>query len=314
MLLAADVGGTKILMGLFERGVRRPRAVVTETYATAVFTRFRDVVEAFRGRVGVAGPVLGRRATLTNRPLVVSADDTAAFGVDATLLNDLEALAHSVEVLETNDLTVLQAGAPQPHGHAALIAAGTGLGQAYLHRVDGRLTPSPSEGGHADFAARSDREFALVQQLRATYGRAEVEHVVSGPGLVHLHRFTHGGQDCPATAGVRPEGLAAGISASGLARTCPPCAEALDLFVSAYGAEAGNLALRGLATAGLFVGGGIAPRILPALEGGEFMEAFCDKAPMRALLTQVPVYVIRTPDAGLLGAATHAQRFTVGGV
>jgi glucokinase len=308
MLFAADVGGTKTLLGLFERAGRRPTPVVTRSYATSHFQNFRDVVDAFARDVGtreqvraatlgIAGPVLGSRATLTNRP----------FGVQAVLLNDLEALAYSLTVLEASELAVLQAGTPQALGQAALIAAGTGLGQAYLHRVGDRLVPSASEGGHADFAARSDREFAVVQYLRATYGRAEVEQVLSGPGLVNLHRVTHDGQDCAATAGLEPGKRAAAVSSAGLAGSCPHCAEALDLFVSTYGAEAGNLALRGLATAGLFVGGGIAPKILPALTDGRFMQAFLDKAPMRALLMTIPVTVVLTPEAGLLGAAAHAQ-------
>ncbi len=324
MLLAADVGGTKILVGLFEPGERRPRAIATQHYPAADFTSFRDVADAFRRAVGptpsilaatlgIAGPVQGERATLTNRPLVVSASDTvASFGVRAGLLNDLEALAHSVEILHDDELAVLQAGTPRPDGHAALIAAGTGLGQAFLHRVGERLIPAPSEGGHADFAARGDREHELARHLRTRLGRAEVEQVLSGPGLVNLHRFTHNGRDCAATAATEPDGRAAGISSAGLAGTCPGCVEALDLFVSAYGAEAGNLALRGLATAGLFVGGGIAPRILPALVDGRFMTAFREKAPMGALLASIPVKVILTPGAGLLGAAVHAQRLVSG--
>jgi glucokinase len=230
------------------------------------------------------------------------------------LINDLEALAHSVEVLRDDELAVLQAGTPASDGgHAALIAAGTGLGQAYLHRVGDRLVPAPSEGGHADFAARTDREHDFARHLRGRFGRAEVEHVLSGRGLVNLHRFTHDDRECTATAETQPDDRAARISSAGLAGTCAGCVEALDLFVGVYGAEAGNLALRGLATAGLFVGGGIAPKILPALTDGRFIAAFLDKAPMGALIASIPVKVILTEHAALLGAAVHAQHRTRGG-
>ena len=318
MLLAADVGGTKTLLGLFEGPDRRPQAVTTRIYATEQFEHFRDVVSAFASEVGarklraatvgVAGPVLGPRATLTNRPFVVATDDTmAAFGVQTTLLNDLEALAYSVDVLRNDELATLQSGETRPNGHAALIAAGTGLGQAYLHRLDGRLVPAASEGGHADFAGRTDRELALVRFLRARFGRAEVEQVLSGPGLENLHAFTHEGADCAASAGVASGARAAAVSAAGLSGACARCVEALDMFVTAYGAEAGNLALRGLATAGLFVGGGIAPRLAPALADGRFMRAFLDKAPMHDLVRAIPVHVILAPESGLIGAAVHAQ-------
>jgi glucokinase len=318
MLFAADVGGTKTLLGLFEGPDRRPEVMTTRVYATEQFEHFRDVVSAFASDVGerklsaatagVAGPVLGPRATLTNRPFVVTTEDTvAAFGVRMTLLNDLQALAYSVDVLRNDELTTLQSGEARANGHAALIAAGTGLGQAYLHRIDGRLVPAASEAGHADFAGRTDRELALVRFLRTRYGRATVEHVLSGPGLENLHAFTHEGADCAASAGLAPGARAAAISAAGLSGACDQCVEALDLFVSAYGAEAGNLALRGLATAGLFVGGGIAPRLGAALADGRFMRAFLDKAPMHELVRAIPVHVILVPESGLIGAAVHAQ-------
>jgi glucokinase len=192
-------------------------------------------------------------------------------------------------------------------GNAAVIAAGTGLGQACLHRVDGRLRPVPSEGGHADFAARTDREIGLVKMLRERFGRAEVEQVLSGPGLLNLHRFTHHGGECAVLEGGAEEEDPARISRAGMSGRCQQCADALRMFVSAYGAEAGNLALRAVATSGLYVGGGIAPKILPALTTGGFMDAFLAKEPMRELLEKVPVKVILNPEAALIGAAIHAQ-------
>ena len=214
---------------------------------------------------------------------------------------------NSVDVLTADEVSVLQEGTPRADGNAAVIAAGTGLGQAILHRVGGRLDPVASEGGHADFAARTDREIELVKMLRERFGRAEVEQVLSGPGLVNLHRFTHRGGQCEMLEGVDEADAPARISQAGLSGRCQQCADALRMFVSAYGAEAGNLALRTMATSGVYVGGGIAPKILPALRTGVFMDAFVAKEPMRELLEQVPVKVILNPEAGLIGAAVHAQ-------
>ena len=192
-------------------------------------------------------------------------------------------------------------------GNAVAIAAGTGLGQAYLHRVGSRLHPVASEGGHADFAARTDRELELVKMLRDLYGRAEVEQVLSEPGLVNLHRFTHRGSGCPVVDDVAADDTPARITRGALSGRCQFCVEALRMFVDAYGAETGNLALRGMAAAGVFIGGGIAPKILPTLRDGRFMNAFRAKAPMHPLLEQFPVNVILNPDTGLIGAAVRAR-------
>lgn len=319
MLLAGDVGGTKTLLGLFEPDDRRPSAVAAHTYVTDAFDSFTAILDAFLrdlGRavsieaavVGVAGPVVANRARLTNIVWDISADEIAArLGVARVrLLNDLEAMATSVDVLGTEEIVVLQEGIPREDGNAAVIAAGTGLGQALLVRVNGRLRPVPSEGGHADFAARTDREIEFARMLREIYGRAEVEQVLSGQGLLNLHRFTHRGGECGMSEGgtmVTP----ALVSQAGLTGRCQGCADALRMFVSAYGAEAGNLALRGMTTSGLYVGGGIAPKILPALRTGTFMEAFLAKPPMAELLARVPVKVILSADAGLIGASVHAK-------
>jgi glucokinase len=220
------------------------------------------------------------------------------------LTNDLMAMARSVPVLEPSELATLQRGSADPHGNAALVAPGTGLGESLLHNVDGVFVPSPSEGGHADFAPRTAREIALLQHLAGRQGRASYEDVICGPGLVTLHRFTH---SMPCTiVDVDAPSAAALTSASALEARCPACVEALDLFVSVLGAEAGNLALRTVATAGIYIGGGIAPKILPALQGPRFIEAFLDKAPMRDLMASIPVHVILHPDPGLLGAAVLA--------
>jgi glucokinase len=214
-------------------------------------------------------------------------------------------MAYSIPVLRDDETYVLQRGEALRGGNIALIAAGTGLGEALLHNMNGRFVPSASEGGHADFSARTDREINVLRELRAQFGRVDVERVISGRGLSNLHRVVHRG---PCAAGVDPDDLdsPAAISAAALANTCPGCVETLDVFVDAYGAEAGNLALRSVATGGVFVGGGIAPKILPALEAGGFLAAFRGKMPLDQLLAAIPVKVILNAEAGLLGAAVYA--------
>ncbi len=320
MYLAGDIGGTKTLLGLFEPGDPRPVERLTRSYATNDYPSFGALLAAFAhdagervsvhaAALGVAGPVVADTAKLTNIVWDIAASEIAAhFPTSrATLLNDLEAMANSIAVLTSADFVSLQDGEPQADGNAAVIAAGTGLGQAFLHRVNGRLRPVPSEGGHADFAARTDKELELVRMLRDMHGRAEVERVLSGPGLLNIHRLTHRGGECEMLEGVPEADAPARVTQAGLAGRCQGCSEALRMFVSAYGAEAGNLALRGVATAGLYIGGGIAPKILPALQTGTFIDAFLAKAPLRDLLERVPVNVILNPGAGLLGAAVYAQ-------
>ena len=320
MLLAADVGGTKTLLGLFEPAAPRPRLVAAHAYLTNTFTSFDAILDAFARDVGtsfvvdaavagVAGPVVGGVARLTNIIWDVNCAHIAAHlkAPRARLLNDLEAMALGAGVLGPDEMVELQPGVRREDGNAVVIAAGTGLGQAYLHRVNGRLMAMASEGGHAEFAPRTDREMDLVRMLRGLYGRAEVEHVLSGPGLLNLHRFTHDGQGCDAVDGVDPIDAPAHVSRQALEGSCARCAEALSLFVEAYGAEAGNLALRGVATSGVFVGGGIAPKILPALQDGRFIEAFRAKGDMSELVAKIPVNVIRAPETGLVGAAVAAQ-------
>ena len=325
MVLAGDVGGTKTLLGLFEPSARRPTSVATRSYETTAYSSFLEMLDAFRRDVppsarlraaafGVAGPVVHDRAKLTNVGWTIAAADIRSHldTPHVELLNDLASMARSIEVLTPEELLVLQEGIPDDEASAAVIAAGTGMGQAFLHRRKGRLLPSPSEGGHADFAARTDRELELVRMLRDRDGRAEVEQVLSGPGLVNLHRFTHRGGECEIVADLDSPDAPAAVSKAGLGGRCQGCAEALRMFVSAYGAEAGNLALRGLALGGIFVGGGIAPKILPAMRSGGFMKAFLDKAPMADMLTRVPVKVILNAESGLIGAATRANELAQG--
>jgi glucokinase len=318
LVLAGDVGGTKTLLGLFEPAPRRPRQIAERRYDTDPARTLDAIVMDFlqtegqghqvaAAAFGVAGPVVAQVAQLTNHSWTIDANRSSRIlGAPVQLLNDVEALAYALDALDADDVLTLQAGKPRPDGTMAVIAAGTGLGQSQLVRVGGRPVACASEGGHADFAPRHAREDELVRRLRLQYGRATVEHVLSGPGLVHLHQLTH--QDEPCAAATGGLDLAATVTAAGLERRCERCHEALTLFVSAYASEAGNLALRALAAGGLFIGGGIAPRILPALQWPGFLDAFRDKPPMSSLLADVPVHVIVRPAAGLLGAAAAGQR------
>jgi glucokinase len=320
MLLAADVGGTKTLLGLFRTGRHRPAPQIVREYATLDFDGLEDLVFTFLEEtgtaavdavsIGVAGPVTGLVARMTNVPWPADATGISERlrQTPVRLLNDLEAMAYAVPFLERDEIGELQAGKAVAGGNAALIAAGTGLGEALLHHVNGQFVPSPSEAGHADFAARTPRELAFVEQMARVYGRVDNERVISGPGLVNLFRFTHGTQDLKKACrvlgpDVDPVDLPAAIAEAAIERRCEQCAEALDMFVEAYGAEAGNLALRVVATGGVYIGGGIAPKLFPVLEHGPFVRAFRDKAPMADLLRTMPVRVILNPGAGLLGAA-----------
>ena len=194
---------------------------------------------------GVAGPVIGEAAKPTNVPWTVDARvvSTTFTLPRVSLLNDLEAMGYAVPVLQASEVHVLQDGESLRGGNMALIAAGTGLGEALLHNVNGKFIPSPSEGGHADFAARTDREITILRALTKAYGRADVEHVVSGRGLLNIHPVAHH-HPCAAQIDLDDPDAPAMISAAALDRRCEGCIETLDIFVEAYGAEAGNLALR----------------------------------------------------------------------
>jgi glucokinase len=336
MLLAGDVGGTKTLLGLFAPAPERPKPVEVGEFPTLEYNGLDEIVGEFLhaqniepSRVqaacfGVAGAVTEHIARLTNVPWlvdIVAVSETVGLR-RSILLNDLEALAFAVPMLEPDELAVLQQGVAAPRGNAAVIAAGTGLGEALMLNVDGRFVPGASEGGHADFAARTPRELEMVEELTRIFGRVSAEHVISGPGLVNIYQFTHRtfgsgptltpssiapSRLCSAVGNVRdPSELPPRISRAALERRCPQCMEAMDMFVSAYGAEAGNVALRAVATAGVYVGGGIAPKILPALESGLFLDAFRAKEPLSDFVATIPVAVILNPDAGLVGAAVRA--------
>jgi len=319
-LLAADVGGTKTMCGLYGTDGQRPRPLAVERFTTLDHDSLEALLAAFLDRraagaavdaavLGVAGPVRDGVSDLTNVPWRVEAAAVAErFAIPAVrLLNDLEAMGHVVSVLANHEVATLQPGRPAADGNAALLAPGTGLGETLLHRVRGRLVPVAGEPGHADFAARTPAEIDLLRALTRRFGRVSWEHVLSGPGLAHIHSCMHGTETCPAADGVAFEDLPRRITSAALERRCSCCVETLELFTGALGAEAGNLGLRALATAGVYIGGGIAPRILPMLAAPLFLEAFRAKGPMERLLASMPVHVIRIANPALLGAAVAAR-------
>lgn len=321
MLLAGDVGGTKTRLGLYEPAAPRPRLISAREFPTAEFSGLAAIVRAFladqgasghvtAAALGVAGPVRDEAVELTNVPWRVSASDIRALiGHDAVaLLNDVEAMAYSVEALDASECVCLQTGDRDRFGNAALVSVGTGLGMATLHRVGGEFVPLPSECGHADFAARTERELELVAALRRQHGRVEIEQIISGPGLATLARFTHNGR-CPnMSAQIASADEPAAVSRAALDGSCWHCREAMEMFVAALGALGGNVALMTKATGGLFIGGGVPPKVLPALRWPALLASFCDKAPLETLMRSIPVTVVTFEGAGLLGAAIRASR------
>ena len=319
-ILSGDVGGTKTNLALYREEKTGLVRLRMETYRSgdhpSIDSILRDFLreEAGVGRacIGVAGPVVGGRCKLTNLEWEVEEESLRrALGVrEAYLVNDLQATASAVPFLDPSKREVLQEGERVPRGSVAVLAAGTGLGEGFLVPSGDGFLPLASEGGHVDFAPRDEREMRLLSFLRAKYGRVSLERVLSGPGLKEIHRFLVEVEGIPEAGGVPPETAGRepqrSIVRHGLAGGAGASAEALRFFCSLYGAEAGNLALQYMATGGVFLGGGIAPAILPALRRGEFLAAFRDKGRMRGLLSRIPVAVILDPTAPLLGAAAYA--------
>jgi glucokinase len=317
MILAGDVGGTNVRLALFE--VERGKLVRKDekTFRSRDVSGLEQPVEEFlAGRrvaasgIGVAGPVRNGRCEATNLPWVVDAAVLAKSLAlpRVALVNDLFANALGLGELGPADFAVVNAGIEDPEGNAALISAGTGLGEAYLVRVSGRFVPQASEGGHASFAPRNPFEIDLLGHLQRTYSHVSFERVLSGPGLAALYAFERGGSDEREPAWLSEEIAASGdaspaVTAAALAGKDAVAARVLEHFVAIYGGEAGNLALKVLATGGVFVGGGIAPKILPKLLDGTFFGAFCDKGRFAALLAKIPVRVVTNDHCALLGAA-----------
>ena len=325
MFLAGDVGGTKTNLGLFEGRGERLRMLRSARFHSADFPGLSELVHAFLKDIGgtvdgleaacfgIPGPVIDNRASTPNLAWVIDGRQVAAdlHVRHVALINDLVATAEGIPLLAADEVAVLQGGSPEPQGNRVLIAAGTGLGMSLLPRVGDRWVPIPSEGGHADYPPRTEDEIDLLRYLRERYGRVSSERVVSGPGLFHLYNFLRDVRKMSEAPAVR-EALARGedpakvIGEAAIARSCELCIRALEMFVSAYGALAGNLALLGTATGGVYLGGGIAPKILPRLSDGPFLQAFTAKGRFVPYLEKLPVRVILNDRSALLGAARHA--------
>jgi glucokinase len=324
VILAGDVGGTKTILGLFRAVGGELRVAREETFPSQEYPSLEGIVEAFLSRgkrniealaVGVAGPVVDGRSHVVNLRWPV---DQRRLGrqleIDrVSVLNDLEATAWGISELPSRKMLSLTPGLRARTGNAALIAAGTGLGMALLLWDGERHHASASEGGHQDFGPRDDLEIALLRYLRRRHGRVSTERLVSGAGFSAIYDFlTDNGWGSPSAEMSRKLGQAedpnAVISEAGLRGEDPLAEKTLEMFVSIYGAAAGDLALVAKATAGVYVGGGIAPKILPRLKSGEFVRAFRDKGRLTPLLEKVPVRVILEPRTALLGAAAYAAR------
>jgi glucokinase len=321
-VLAGDIGGTSTRLAWFQLDGANLTVLAESRFASREFGSLTEIVARFireegvtaeRACFGVAGPVREGRVITPSLPWLVTAQELAlTVGLPSVLLiNDLEANTHGVSLLGEEDLFVLNPGEKDPLGNIAVISAGTGLGEALAFRDGDGYRPLACEAGHADFAPRNELESELLLYLRTEYGRVSYERVISGPGLHSIYRFLRDVRQLPEMPVVVREMLAgdpsAIISRSALDGRCPLCVQTLGIFVSLYGAEAGNAALRYLATGGVYVGGGIAPKIIQALKGSTFMKAFTAKGRLTPLMESIPVKVILNDRTALLGAARCAS-------
>jgi glucokinase len=322
MILAGDVGGTKVHLALYDFTAGKLKHTRDKQYPAKEYSGLEQIVKEFLGGdkvtaacFGVPGPVRDGRLRLTNLPWTLDSRELAAGLVidHVFLINDLEANGYGIAELSADQIYTLGEGDPRQTGNRALVAAGTGFGQGFLIWNGRTHVPYPSEGGHSDFAPRNEDEIDLLRFLKEKYnGRISAERVVSGMGLTNIYEFLLEvrGMEEPTwlaeqiAAAHDPNSV---ITENALAAKSEICEKALDMFVSIYGAEAGNLALKVLSVGGLYVGGGIAPRILEKLKDGTFIKAFTDKGRLSQLLINMPVRVILESKAALLGAAAYAE-------
>jgi len=324
MLLAGDIGGTKCRLALFADDADPRRPLAEEVQPSSRYRGIEPLIRAFLKRTGgtadraclaVAGPVIGGRAAVTNLPWIAEAETIRRrFGFRSVrLLNDVAAVARAVPLLEPRELRTLWPGEPAAGATCAVIAPGTGLGEAFLIRTGARRLECPSEGGHADFAPTGPLEADLLGALREAYDHVSYETVCSGPGLWRIYRFLtlRGVEQEPSWLAERLNAVEDPVPVlveAALKEKAGACVRALSLFCSILGSEAGNLALKTLATGGVYIGGGIAPRILPFLEDGALLAAFRRKGKMADLLFRIPVHVILEPRAPLIGAVDCGRK------
>jgi glucokinase len=321
MILAGDIGGTSTRLALFEVKDGRLRAAREKTYPSREHSGLTQMVGEFlkdsehrvkQACFGISGPVRNGRGQPSNLPWSAdTAELKSALDIGSVwLINDLEANAFGIAALGPDDFALLSAGRGDAPANAAVISAGTGLGEAGLYWDGRQHLPFAAEGGHADFAPRDEREIELLRYLLTSYEHVSYERVLSGPGLHNIYRFlkdTGRGSECDwVREAMQREDPSSVISKAALDATCALCEEAMAMFVSIYGAAAGNLVLKYMATGGLYIGGGIAPKILAKLRGPAFMQAFTAKGRLSPLCEATPVRVITNPKTALLGTARYA--------
>ncbi|MGI5916714.1 MAG: glucokinase [Anaerolineae bacterium] len=323
MLLAGDIGGTKTHLAIYSKESSPHQPVSEAIFPSAMYPNLETLAREFlaqtgqsveRATFGVAGPVVNGRVEGTNLPWIIEEGRVAdALQISSVkLLNDLEAIAYAVLILEKDDLYTLNEGDRAPHGSMAVIAPGTGLGQGFITWTGNEYRAYPSEGGHADFAPNNDLEMGLLRYLLQRYDHVSSERVCSGIGLPNIYSYLKesGYADEPAWLA---EKLAAAAdptpiivnAAMDATDPVPLCRATLDLFIDILGAEAGNLALKTLASGGVYIGGGIPPRILPALTDGQLLNAFKRKGRVSYLMERMPLHIILNSKAGLLGSAHY---------
>jgi len=326
MLLAGDVGGTKTTLGLFPLAGGPKSPQVETTFPSAKYPDLESIVHEFLAQnraavryasFGVAGPVIDGRAAITNLPWVVDGKSLAAsLGISgAHIINDLEAIAEGLPLLKQTDLATLNGGTSNPNGAVAIIAPGTGLGEAFITQDGSTPRIHPSEGGHADFAPTDASQLELLEYLLMRYDHVSYEDVCSGMGIRNIHAYLektgHPERDASHARQLEVEDPVPLIAAAALSksRRCGTCSRTMDTFASILGAEAGNLALKVLATGGVYIAGGIPRNILPLLKSGSFIESFGKKGLMSQLVSAIPVHVVLRPGVGLLGAASSGFEF-----
>jgi glucokinase len=323
MLIAGDIGGTKTNIGIYtrEKGARKP--LVERSFPSKQYDSLEAIVEEFlesepvavdHAAFGIAGPIVGPKVKTTNLPWVVSKEKILKKlkAKSVNFINDLEAVTYSVPILHEDDLFTLNRGEAVAHGSIGVVAPGTGFGEAFLTFDRSRYRAHASEGGHADFAPSSEIEINLLHYLRKKYEHVSYERVCSGMAIPDIYQFLRDGG-----YGEEPDWLAvelAGVEdqtsvivrgALGEEKSCELCTATLDIFVSVLSAEAGNLALKVMATGGLYIGGGIPPRIMSFLEKPSFLRAFKNKGRYSEFMENIPIHVITNPKAALIGAAFY---------
>ena len=323
MLLSGDIGGTKSILALYPTDGDPRTPVIRQRFASRDFPSITRLLDAFLAEheaqveaacFAVAGPVVAGKAEATNLSWVVTEQGMRARlgDIPVRLVNDLQATAYAIPSLTPDDLHTLHPGEPEPEGALAVIAPGTGLGEAYLVWDGGKYRAYASEGGHADFAPRNELEIALLRFLMRRMDHVSYERVCSGVGIPNLYAFLKDSGYAPEPPWLAQQLLQANdptpVIVTAALKKDPPCAlceATLDQFVSILGAEAGNLALKVLSTGGVYVAGGIPPRILDALSHGQFMKSFIRKGRFADRLVRMPVHVVLNPDTALIGAARY---------